>query len=178
MSLGLLFIVCLFVIFWRTFEMVENIYIPHYWLALLICLVFQKDESDHVEASMVLVGKLLTFLSLKKNAPKCIFMFGHMHFVHIFISAHAIAVLFWPGSLDFLEKPTVAFVRLKEATALDSALEAPVPICFVLVLIGPGKADMDYHETGRALAALMADKVSRIRVLIHVILTNINGMTE
>ncbi|XP_013869373.1 solute carrier family 4 member 1b (Diego blood group) [Austrofundulus limnaeus] len=78
----------------------------------------RKDESDHVEASMVLVG-----------------------------------------ALDFLEKPTVAFVRLKEATALDSALEAPVPVRFVLVLVGPGKADMDYHETGRALAALMADKV-------------------
>ncbi|KAI3364839.1 hypothetical protein L3Q82_001029 [Scortum barcoo] len=63
------------------------------------------------------------------------------------------------GALDFLEKPTVAFVRLKEAAALDSALEAPVPVRFVFVLIGPSTTDMDYHETGRAMAALMADKV-------------------
>uniref|UniRef100_A0A672IZV8 Anion exchange protein n=1 Tax=Salarias fasciatus TaxID=181472 RepID=A0A672IZV8_SALFA len=63
------------------------------------------------------------------------------------------------GALDSLERPTVAFVRLKEAAALDSALEAPVPVRFVFVLIGPRKADMDYHETGRAMAALMADKV-------------------
>uniref|UniRef100_A0A8C5CTY8 Anion exchange protein n=1 Tax=Gadus morhua TaxID=8049 RepID=A0A8C5CTY8_GADMO len=66
---------------------------------------------------------------------------------------------FPPGSLDFLEKPTVAFVRLKAATVLDSALEAAVPVRFVFVLIGPGKNNFDYHETGRAMAALMADKV-------------------
>ncbi|CAL8284926.1 unnamed protein product [Merluccius merluccius] len=63
------------------------------------------------------------------------------------------------GSLDFLEKPTVAFIRLKEALRLDSALEAVVPVRFVFVLIGPGKSDVDYQETGRAMAALMADKV-------------------
>ncbi|XP_029934377.1 solute carrier family 4 member 1b (Diego blood group) isoform X2 [Myripristis murdjan] len=63
------------------------------------------------------------------------------------------------GALDFLERPTVAFVRLKEAVVLESALEAPVPVRFVFVLVGPGKTDMDYHETGRAMAALMADKV-------------------
>uniref|UniRef100_A0A8C7U280 Anion exchange protein n=1 Tax=Oncorhynchus mykiss TaxID=8022 RepID=A0A8C7U280_ONCMY len=64
-----------------------------------------------------------------------------------------------PGALDFLERPTVAFVRLKEALVLDSALEAPVPVRFVFILVGPTKSDMDYHETGRAMAALMADKV-------------------
>uniref|UniRef100_A0A8C7HJF9 Anion exchange protein n=1 Tax=Oncorhynchus kisutch TaxID=8019 RepID=A0A8C7HJF9_ONCKI len=63
------------------------------------------------------------------------------------------------GALDFLERPTVAFVRLKEALVLDSALEAPVPVRFVFILVGPTKSDMDYHETGRAMAALMADKV-------------------
>ncbi|XP_027884927.1 solute carrier family 4 member 1b (Diego blood group) [Xiphophorus couchianus] len=78
----------------------------------------RKDECDHVEASMVLVG-----------------------------------------ALDFLEKATIVFVRLKEAVSLDSALEVPVPVRFVFVLIGPSKVDLDYHETGRAMAALMADKV-------------------
>ncbi|KAF1373881.1 hypothetical protein PFLUV_G00243530 [Perca fluviatilis] len=78
----------------------------------------KRNESDGVEASMVLVG-----------------------------------------ALDFLERPTVAFVRLKEAVVLDSALEAPVPVRFVFALVGPTKNDMDYRETGRAMAALMADKV-------------------
>ncbi|XP_026018820.1 solute carrier family 4 member 1b (Diego blood group) isoform X3 [Astatotilapia calliptera] len=78
----------------------------------------RTDESEHVEASMVLVG-----------------------------------------TLDFLEKPTAVFVRLKEAVALDSALEAPEPVRFVFLLIGPSSSDMDYYETGRAMAALMANKV-------------------
>ncbi|KAK5607133.1 Band 3 anion exchange protein [Crenichthys baileyi] len=78
----------------------------------------RKDECDHVEASMVLVG-----------------------------------------ALDFLEKASVVFVRLKEAVTLDLALEAPEPVRFVFVLIGPSKIDLDYQETGRAMAALMADKV-------------------
>lgn len=52
------------------------------------------------------------------------------------------------------------FVRLKESAPLDSALEAQQPVRFVFVLVGPSKSDMDYRETGRAMAALMADKVS------------------
>ncbi|XP_024913668.1 solute carrier family 4 member 1b (Diego blood group) [Cynoglossus semilaevis] len=63
------------------------------------------------------------------------------------------------GGLDFLEKPTVVFVRLKEALVLDSGLESPAPVRFIYVLVGPIKTDVDYHETGRAMAALMADKV-------------------
>ncbi|XP_062416167.1 solute carrier family 4 member 1b (Diego blood group) isoform X3 [Pungitius pungitius] len=78
----------------------------------------RRDESDQVEASMVLVG-----------------------------------------ALDFLERPTVVFVSLKEAEQLDSTLEAPVPVRFVFALVGPSETDMDYRETGRAMAALMADKV-------------------
>lgn len=78
----------------------------------------RRDESDSVEASMVLVG-----------------------------------------ALDILEKPTVVFVRLKEAAVLDPALEAPVPVRFVFALVGPTETDMDYRETGRTMAALMADKV-------------------
>uniref|UniRef100_A0A673C6X9 Solute carrier family 4 member 1 n=1 Tax=Sphaeramia orbicularis TaxID=375764 RepID=A0A673C6X9_9TELE len=54
---------------------------------------------------------------------------------------------------------TVVFVRLKEATVLESAFETPVPVRFIFVLIGPSKSEIDYHETGRAMSALMADKV-------------------
>ncbi|KAL3051463.1 hypothetical protein OYC64_001668 [Pagothenia borchgrevinki] len=78
----------------------------------------RRDESDSVEASMVLVG-----------------------------------------ALDILEKPTVVFVRFKEAAVLDPALEASVPVRFVFALVGPTETDMDYRETGRTMAALMADKV-------------------
>uniref|UniRef100_A0A3Q3VLL0 Anion exchange protein n=1 Tax=Mola mola TaxID=94237 RepID=A0A3Q3VLL0_MOLML len=62
-------------------------------------------------------------------------------------------------ALDFLDRPTVVFVRLKESVELESALEASLPVRFFFVLVGPSTADMDYHETGRAMAALMADGV-------------------
>lgn len=74
--------------------------------------------------------------------------------------------VFEPGALEFLEKPTVVFVRLKEAVVLDSALESPVPVRFIFALVGPSKTDMDYHETGRAMAALMADKVRKLIFLL------------
>uniref|UniRef100_A0AAV2LG74 Anion exchange protein n=1 Tax=Knipowitschia caucasica TaxID=637954 RepID=A0AAV2LG74_KNICA len=63
------------------------------------------------------------------------------------------------GALDFLEKPTVVFVRLKEALVLESGFESPGHVRFIFILIGPSSSNIDYRETGRAMAALMADKV-------------------
>ena len=97
----------------------------------------------------------------------CVCLYAHFPFVYmcgfspiLYSILHYIIYIFEPGALDFLEKPTVTFVRLKESVVLDSALEAPVPVRFVFVLVGPSKTDIDYHETGRAMSALMADKVS------------------
>ncbi|XP_039511199.1 solute carrier family 4 member 1b (Diego blood group) isoform X2 [Pimephales promelas] len=72
---------------------------------------------------------------------------------------HAEASMVLVGALEFLERPTVAFVRLRDAVVLESALEAPVPVRFIFILIGPSTNDMNYHESGRAMAALLADKV-------------------
>ncbi|XP_068606041.1 solute carrier family 4 member 1a (Diego blood group) [Brachionichthys hirsutus] len=63
------------------------------------------------------------------------------------------------GVLDFLQKPAVAFVRLRDSVVMESALENPVPVRFVFVLVGPGDRGMDYTESGRAMGALMADWV-------------------
>ncbi|XP_058263219.1 solute carrier family 4 member 1b (Diego blood group) [Hemibagrus wyckioides] len=69
------------------------------------------------------------------------------------------ASMVFVGALDFLEKPTVAFVRLKEAQVLEMSLEASTPVRFIFVLIGSARNDVDYHETGRAMSALLADQV-------------------
>uniref|UniRef100_A0A8C2IX91 Anion exchange protein n=1 Tax=Cyprinus carpio TaxID=7962 RepID=A0A8C2IX91_CYPCA len=61
-------------------------------------------------------------------------------------------------ALEFLERPTIAFVRLRDAVVLESALETLLPVRFIFILIGPTTTDMDYHECGRAMAALLADK--------------------
>ncbi|MBN3323528.1 B3A2 protein, partial [Atractosteus spatula] len=69
------------------------------------------------------------------------------------------ATLVLVGAVEFLQKPTVAFVRLKEAVELDAMLEVNVPVRFLFVLIGPSQPNMEYHEIGRAISALMADRV-------------------
>ncbi|XP_020488266.2 solute carrier family 4 member 1a (Diego blood group) [Labrus bergylta] len=63
------------------------------------------------------------------------------------------------GILDILQKPVVAFVRLRDSVVMDSSLESPVPVRFVFVLVGPSQSNIDYSESGRAMGALMADWV-------------------
>ncbi|XP_069715192.1 anion exchange protein 2 isoform X2 [Phaenicophaeus curvirostris] len=62
------------------------------------------------------------------------------------------------GCVAFLDQPTMAFVRLREAAELDSVLEVPVPVRFLFVLLGPSSTHMDYHEIGRSISTLMSDK--------------------
>ncbi|XP_053323384.1 anion exchange protein 2 isoform X2 [Spea bombifrons] len=62
------------------------------------------------------------------------------------------------GCVEFLDQPTMAFVRLQEAVELDSVLEVPVPVRFLFVLLGPSSSNMDYHEIGRSISTLMSDK--------------------
>uniref|UniRef100_A0A8C0H1T1 Anion exchange protein n=1 Tax=Chelonoidis abingdonii TaxID=106734 RepID=A0A8C0H1T1_CHEAB len=63
------------------------------------------------------------------------------------------------GCVQFLEQPTMAFVRLNEAVFLESVLEVPIPVRFIFVLLGPSQANVDYHEIGRSISTLMSDKV-------------------
>uniref|UniRef100_A0A8C5AUK6 Anion exchange protein n=1 Tax=Gadus morhua TaxID=8049 RepID=A0A8C5AUK6_GADMO len=75
------------------------------------------------------------------------------------IPENAEATVVLVGSLDFLEQPTMAFVRLLEAVELDSVLEVPVPVRFLFVLLGPPSTSMDYHQIGRSISTLMSDKL-------------------
>lgn len=67
--------------------------------------------------------------------------------------------MFPTGALDLLQKPVVAFVRLSDSVVMESALESPVPVRFVFILVGPSQSGFDYSESGRAMGALMADWV-------------------
>jgi len=69
--------------------------------------------------------------------------------------AEATAVLV--GAVDFLQQPTIAFVRLAEGVMMDNLVEVPIPVRFLFVLLGPYHGDMDYHEVGRSISTLMSD---------------------
>ncbi|XP_033913454.2 band 3 anion transport protein-like isoform X2 [Acipenser ruthenus] len=62
------------------------------------------------------------------------------------------------GEAQFLEKPTMVFVRLKDPVVLESVLEVELPVRFLFVLLGPSLPHMEYHEIGRAISTLMADQ--------------------
>uniref|UniRef100_A0A3P8Z3N1 Anion exchange protein n=1 Tax=Esox lucius TaxID=8010 RepID=A0A3P8Z3N1_ESOLU len=70
------------------------------------------------------------------------------------------------GLVESLDKPVVAFVRLEDSVVMEGALEAPVPVRFVFVLVGPSQGGLDYHESGRAMATLMADWVFSLEVFL------------
>ncbi|GAA6077618.1 anion exchange protein 2-like isoform X1 [Tachysurus ichikawai] len=75
------------------------------------------------------------------------------------IPENAEATVVLVGSVDFLDQPTMAFVRLEEAVLLDSVLEVPVPVRFLFILLGPNTSSMDYHQIGRSISTLMSDKL-------------------
>ncbi|XP_065256081.1 anion exchange protein 2 [Emys orbicularis] len=74
------------------------------------------------------------------------------------IPDNAEATVVLVGCVEFLDQPTMAFVRLQAAVELDSVLEVPIPVRFLFVLLGPSSANMDYHEIGRSISTLMSDK--------------------
>uniref|UniRef100_A0A672I6Q2 Anion exchange protein n=1 Tax=Salarias fasciatus TaxID=181472 RepID=A0A672I6Q2_SALFA len=82
--------------------------------------------------------------------------FTHQFMALLVLRAEATVVLV--GSVDFLDQPSMAFVRLHEAVLLESVLEVPVPVKFLFLLLGPLTANIDYHEIGRSISTLMANK--------------------
>lgn len=121
-------------------------------LTLIIPLSFlQRDSSDNMEASIVLSGEFMYEMHGS----------SYIGLVQMWLKGPVFVVVFLLGALDFLQKPVVAFVRLKDSMVMESALESPIPVRFVFVLAGPNQGDMDYRETGRAMGALMADWVRR-----------------
>lgn len=39
-------------------------------------------------------------------------------------------------------------------------LQVKIPVRFMFVLLGPPKADIDYHEVGRSISTLMSNTVT------------------
>lgn len=54
----------------------------------------------------------------------------------------------------------LGFVRLQEAAELE-AVEQPVPVRFLFVLLGPDDPHMDCTQLGRAAATLMSERVRK-----------------
>ena len=73
------------------------------------------------------------------------------------VGAESMAVLV--GAVDFLDREVTAFIRLSSGRHLDNVIEVPLPVRFIFILLGPPSAPIHYHEVGRSIATLMANKV-------------------
>ncbi|NXD44198.1 B3AT protein, partial [Copsychus sechellarum] len=71
------------------------------------------------------------------------------------------ATLVLVGCAAFLEQPTLAFVRLKDAVTMDGVLDVSIPVRFLVVVLGPDSPQISYHEIGRAIATMMSERVFR-----------------
>jgi solute carrier family 4 anion exchanger 2 len=63
------------------------------------------------------------------------------------------------GSIDDIDRPIVAFVRMAEAIALPNTIEVSLPVRFVIIILTP-TMDMEYdaHEIGRSISTLMSNQ--------------------
>ena len=69
------------------------------------------------------------------------------------------------GQCDFLTETVMAFCRLDEAIFQEDLTEVEVPTRFAFLVLGPtGSTSIwEFTEMGRAMAALLSDKVDRPR---------------
>ena len=58
-----------------------------------------------------------------------------------------------------IDEPLSAFVRLEEGIVMPNALEIPIPVRFIFLLLTP-KSDLsiDCHEIGRSFSTLMSNR--------------------
>jgi len=62
------------------------------------------------------------------------------------------------GTLDDIDKPIVAFVRLAEAIVMPNTIEVSLPVRFIFILLTPSdNLNMDHHEIGRSFSTLMSN---------------------
>lgn len=62
------------------------------------------------------------------------------------------------GTVEYLEKPAVALIRLSEELKIPYLMEVALSIRFIFILFGPESNDISYREVGRSLGALLSNK--------------------
>ncbi|KAL0112974.1 hypothetical protein PUN28_012310 [Cardiocondyla obscurior] len=106
-------------------------------------------DSNHTVVDM---KEEQTYMSSSEDLKKT-----HNDYILKRIPAGAEATVVLVGAVDFLDQPTIAFVRLAEGVFMPSITEVTIPVRFMFTLLGPRNADLDYHEIGRSISTLMAN---------------------
>ncbi|KAK0093325.1 hypothetical protein PV326_013821 [Microctonus aethiopoides] len=109
----------------------------------------QNLDNNHTTIDM---KEEMTYTSSSEDLKK-----NHNDYLLKRIPAGAEATIVLVGAVDFLDQPTIAFVRLAEGVLMPSITEVTIPVRFMFTLLGPRNADLDYHEIGRSISTLMSN---------------------
>ena len=63
------------------------------------------------------------------------------------------------GEMSSLKRARFVMVRLGQPTYMPEIADRLFPVRFIFLILGPHLADGSYHELGRSMATLMANKV-------------------
>ncbi|XP_057326306.1 band 3 anion transport protein isoform X2 [Microplitis mediator] len=110
----------------------------------------QALDNNHTTIDM---KEEMTYTSSNEDLKK-----NHNDYIFKRIPAGAEGTVVLVGAVDFLDQPTIAFVRLAEGVFMPSITEVTIPVRFMFTLLGPRNTDLDYHEIGRSISTLMANK--------------------
>ncbi|XP_044855574.1 band 3 anion transport protein [Mauremys mutica] len=119
----------------------------------------RKDTKDEVTSQPLMEEyhqiEMQTLTGTEQEGPR-----GHTFRKQLLekIPEDAEATLVLVGRAAFLDHPTLAFVRLREAVELDLVLQVPVPVRFLFMVLGPDSPHISYHEIGRAVSTMMAER--------------------
>ncbi|XP_053870152.1 band 3 anion transport protein [Malaclemys terrapin pileata] len=119
----------------------------------------RKDTKDEVTSQPLMQEyhqiEMQTLTDTEQEGPR-----GHAFSKQLLekIPEDAEATLVFVGRAAFLDHPTLAFVRLREAVELDLVLAVPVPVRFLFMVLGPDSPHISYHEIGRAVSTMMAER--------------------
>ncbi|KAI1711758.1 band 3 cytoplasmic domain-containing protein [Ditylenchus destructor] len=69
------------------------------------------------------------------------------------------------GAMKSLKRTRFVMIRLASPCYMAEIVDAPLPIRFVFVILGPPLTDGSYHELGRAISTLMSNKVGWIKFI-------------
>ncbi|XP_074115676.1 anion exchange protein Ae2 isoform X1 [Cotesia typhae] len=111
----------------------------------------QPQDNNHTTVD---IKEEMTYTSSNEDLKKA----HNNDYIFKRIPTGAEATVVLVGAVDFLDQPTIAFVRLAEGVFMPSITEVTIPVRFVFALLGPRNTDLDYHEIGRSISTLMANK--------------------
>lgn len=66
-----------------------------------------------------------------------------------------------------MKKARFVMIRLAKAQYLPEIVDKPLPVRFIFVILGPPLTDGSYHELGRSICTLMANKVGASSNSVH-----------